>query len=254
MGENFTPVLGTEVYAFSSLLFVYLFATFLGAVWYRRDGANGNVRSAPLLIGALAIAGVVPILVNDPRLWTGLVSNHLQTVCVAVALVSLAPFCGVLGYLTPRLIDRHFHDSPSAVGQAYAVNAAGCILGPLAAGFFLLPRWGAKGSWVLLAIPYAAAFFLVSGSVRPWRRWGARGALAALLAIAAFRSQSYELVMAAPASWVLRDHTATVVCTGSGREKQLWVNGFGMTCLTPITKFMAHAPWPSRKRRPKKGW
>ena len=41
---------------------------------------------------------------------------------------------------------------------------------------------------------------------------------------------------------VLRDSTATVVATGAGMRKQLLINGYGMTSLTPITKVMAHLP------------
>jgi hypothetical protein len=41
---------------------------------------------------------------------------------------------------------------------------------------------------------------------------------------------------------VFRDHTATIVAMGEGRNKLLLVNGVGITGLTPITKFMAHLP------------
>jgi spermidine synthase len=41
---------------------------------------------------------------------------------------------------------------------------------------------------------------------------------------------------------VLRDSTATVIATGEGMQKQLLVNGIGLTVLTPVTKMMAHLP------------
>ncbi len=50
--------------------------------------------------------------------------------------------------------------------------------------------------------------------------------------------QDYEALY--PKSKVRRDSTATVIATGEGMGKQLLVNGFGMTMLTPITKMMAH--------------
>ncbi len=49
---------------------------------------------------------------------------------------------------------------------------------------------------------------------------------------------------------VLRDSTATVIATGSGMQKKLLVNGYGMTALTPITKMMAHLPLAFLDRRP----
>jgi hypothetical protein len=42
---------------------------------------------------------------------------------------------------------------------------------------------------------------------------------------------------------VLRDHTATVIAAGGGSvEKDLFVNGVGITGLVPATKMMAHLP------------
>jgi spermidine synthase len=41
---------------------------------------------------------------------------------------------------------------------------------------------------------------------------------------------------------VLRDSTATVIANGTGMHRQLLVNGYAMTMLTPIAKMMAHLP------------
>jgi spermidine synthase len=53
-----------------------------------------------------------------------------------------------------------------------------------------------------------------------------------------------------PGRRVLRDSTATVIATGTGMDKQLLVNGYGMTSLTPITKVMAHLPLAFLDRPP----
>jgi spermidine synthase len=45
-----------------------------------------------------------------------------------------------------------------------------------------------------------------------------------------------------PRQQVLNDSTATVVAAGEKMEKHLFVNGVGMTGLTPITKMMVHFP------------
>ena len=39
---------------------------------------------------------------------------------------------------------------------------------------------------------------------------------------------------------------------GSGMDKHLWVNGIGMTTLTPITKMMVHVPLSLQPQPPKK--
>jgi len=41
---------------------------------------------------------------------------------------------------------------------------------------------------------------------------------------------------------IRRDQVATVAADGSGMDKRLLVNGYGVTTLTPITKVMAHLP------------
>ena len=48
----------------------------------------------------------------------------------------------------------------------------------------------------------------------------------------------------------MRDSTATVIATGAGMDKQILVNGYGMTSLTPITKMMAHLPLAFLDRPP----
>src|SRR4029077_10490745 len=60
----------------------------------------------------------------------------------------IAPFSGLVGYLTPRLVDKWSAGDPGRAAHAYAVNVLGCILGPLLSGFVLLPRL--SESWTLL--------------------------------------------------------------------------------------------------------
>jgi len=49
---------------------------------------------------------------------------------------------------------------------------------------------------------------------------------------------------------VLRDHTATVIATGTGFGRALIVNGTGVTGLVPATKMMAHLPLAYLQRPP----
>ena len=51
----------------------------------------------------------------------------------------------------------------------------------------------------------------------------------------------------------LRDYTATVIATGEGMDRELLVNGIGMTKLTPITKMIAHLPLTMLGRTPSRG-
>jgi len=228
----FTAVLQTTIYAFAALLTAYLLATWLGSALYRSHLARGAVWGTNALLGALSIAALLPLVLNDPR-W------HQSR---AIVLLSVMPLSALLGYLTPRLVDDHAQGEPRAAGLAYAVNVLGCIAGPLMAGYVLLPWLGVK--WSLLVLALAFGVFFASRirhmAVRPAALTAAAGV--ALLLICIGFSATYEDPALYEHGEVRRDYTATVVSAGEGMQRRLLVNGVGITVLTPITKFMAHLP------------
>ena len=231
----FTTVLGTYVYSFAALLFTYLWATWVGSWIYRRDIRHGRVASTSKLLALLAVTSILPIVVNDPR-----VTRHE----VLLALGSIVPFCGLLGYLTPRLIDRYSQDEPRLAGKAYAINVIGCVLGPLVAGYVVLPGLGARFGMLLLVAPFPILFAMLRRSPALNTRWRVATAItsAALVLWSVFVSVSYEEGPPGVPAEIRRDYSATVVSFGQGMEKQLLVNGIGITSLTPLTKLMAHMP------------
>ena len=155
-----------------------------------------------------------------------------------------------LGFLTPKLVDRFSEGDPDRAGVAYAVNVTGCILGPLVAGFLLLPYTEERFALAILTLPWLFTGMLFT--LRPSReegspsatRWAYRAISVSLMLATAvgltFWTQSY--VERAAGAVVRRDNTATVVAVGQGRNKWLVVNGVTMTSLTPITKAMATFP------------
>ncbi|MFI5347148.1 MAG: hypothetical protein ACHQ51_12315 [Elusimicrobiota bacterium] len=232
----FTVVLQTQVYSFALLLFVYLLGTWIGSLKYRKHLARGGVVSTAQLLAWLAAAALLPVALNDPRL-------RLQGVG---AMISIFPFCALLGYLTPKLIDEHSAGNPESAGALYAINILGCILGPLAASYLMLPQLGVKYSLLLLAAPYLG-FFLFGAAGRPFltlRReaFAVLGlALASVLIARTYEEQGRGYLPGE--SVVRRDNTATVISFGKGLDgKRLLVNGIGITHLTTITKVMAHLP------------
>ena len=242
----FTPVLGSQVYAFAALLVVYLVGTWTGSWWYRRDIGASRVPAIGALLVIAAIASLLPIVLNDPRLAGGANARAL------LALASIFPLCAALGYLTPRLIDDFSGGIPRIAGRAYALNVLGCILGPLLASYVLLPLLGAALSLLVLAVPLLLFAFLFRRDISEGLRWGAGATGSALLMCALFVNVSYE----DPCTWissnceVRRDYAATVVSTGEGLKKRMLVNGIGITELTPITKFMAHLPLAFHEGKP----
>ncbi|PYV37921.1 MAG: hypothetical protein DMG06_26855, partial [Acidobacteria bacterium] len=251
----FTPVLGTQVYAFALLLFVYLLATWIGSYLYRRTPAAQGFSTAQL-ITLLAVFAFLPVILNDPRL-SPLNRRNLDprinplNTHVFPVLASIFPFCAVLGYLTPHLIDESAGGNPRRAGKAYALNILGCILGPLFASYIFLPLAGAKLSMVALALPFLGFFLGCSGSLGPTWRWAGGLVSTFLLLSSLFISASYDAPRGESANYVIRrDHTATVISDGTGMDKGLSVNGVVITLVTPITKFMAHLPLAFHKSPP----
>src|SRR6266516_2788677 len=177
----FTPVLKTQVYSFALIVFAYLGATFLGASIYRRDLRTNSVRSVAALVSIISLASFLPIVLNDLRLFISS-SYTVATWSRAVVLLSICPFCGALGYLTPHLIDSYGSGDPKEAGRAYAVNVFGCILGPLFASYLLLPWLGERIGLVVLGAPFLLLFILTAKSLPTWYRW-ASGAISSVLLV-----------------------------------------------------------------------
>lgn len=239
----FTPILRTQVYSFASVVFSYLGATFIGSCIYRRDLRKNSVRSVAVLLSIVSVAVFVPIVSNDLRIFLS-ASYAVAWWSRVVLLLSICPLCAALGYLTPKLIDSYALGEPSQAGRAYAVNVLGCILGPLFASYFLLPWFGERIGLVILGAPFLLLFIATTKSLPKWYRY-VTGAIATTLVIwsllfsvdfARFVSKQFQ------GTEIRRDYAASVVSSGSGLEKRLFVNGIGMTSLLPATKFMAHLP------------
>jgi spermidine synthase len=239
----YTIYVGTLVYSFATILGVYLAATFLGSTVYRA-WSRRHSGDAPLVWLLVWLASLIPLLTADPRV--GIFAG------LRVPL-GIAAFSGLLGFLTPKLVDRFSEGDPDRAGFAYSVNVAGCILGPLVAGFVLLPRLDERFALTALALPWLLVGIWFAAS-RSRDSYGAQGSaksrtashaiLAGVILLASFaliyRTRSY--VQEIPSAQVRRDSTATVIAAGQGMEKQLFVNGVGMTILTPITKMMSAMP------------
>jgi len=230
--RQFTPYLGTVVYAFASILATYLVSTFIGLqiyrLWSRRNRREGN-----LIWVLLGLFALLPLLAANPGIH---ISRLLRL------MVGIAPFSGVLGFLTPLLVDRWSVGDPARAGKAYAVNVLGCILGPLLSGFLLLPLISERWVLFVFSLPWLLMAFRPAGPSGKRLDWQAGISYTVVLSALAlvFTQKSYEDQFGH--GEVLRDNTATIVAMGEGRNKHLWVNGVGITGLTPITKFMAHLP------------
>jgi len=234
--RQFTPYLGTMVYSFALILAVYLASTFAGSCFYRQRRRR-NQFEGPLTWALLALFAVLPVVMADP---------HWNLGALLRVVLGIGPFSGVLGFITPLLVDRWSAGDPDRAGTAYAVNVLGCILGPLLAGFLLLPYLTEHWVQAVFSLPWLAmAAYPAWSSSETYRASVGKRALSYALLVEAVilvvLARDYQERFPA-SSWVLRDNTATVIAYGEGAGKHLLVNGVGMTGLTPITKMMAHLP------------
>ena len=250
--RQFTPYLGTVVYAFAVLLALYLGATFLGSMAYRVRARGGAKPDEPAglvyAFVAAAIFGLLPLVSADPRLPLPIVDPTIPQPFDLLlgggrVALGLIPFCAAIGFITPMLVDRCSAGDPGKAGKAYAVNVVGCILGPLAASFGLLPALGERGSIAVLALLLFTAVPL-AGRPRPAALAGAAALGLALVVVTKDHASLF------PHREVRRDYEGTVVATDSPGRKELLVNGVGITGLTPITKMMVHLPMAFLGRPP----
>jgi spermidine synthase len=241
----YTPSLGTVVYAFAAILAIYLASTYQGSVVYRRKPRTDTLDNRWLWL-LFGISVLFAFLTADPR---------IPMPGILRAVLGIAPFAFMAGFITPMILDRYSEGDPDRAGAAYAVNIAGCVLGPLLAGLVLLPWLGERFALCLLALPWLIAGLRLrtvsSFSLRNPRTASAFSVALVIVSIACtLWAKGYEEQF--QTRWVRRDSTATVIATGSGRAKRLLVNGVGMTQLTPVTKMMAHLPLAFLSRPPEK--
>jgi predicted membrane-bound spermidine synthase len=259
--REYTVYLGNVVYAFATILALYLAATFLGSYLYRRRVRSQETSTFGLPWLPLGLVALLPLLFADPRLpIPEVINSTAESLAYGAirAVLGIAGFSGLVGFLTPMLVDRWSGGNPELAGKAYGVNVVGSVLGPLVAGFWILPVAGERWGLVLMSLPLFAIGFVSatrasrSGlrmlNLRPIGLFASTIAVSLLLALV---TRDYSTKF--PRRIELRDHTATVIATGEGMHKRLLVNGTGMTKLTPITKLMAHMPLAFLDRPAKNG-
>lgn len=213
----FTPQLKTQVYSFAMIVFAYLGATFVGSWLYRSHLRSRKVIGKSSLMGLLAISAFLPVICDDLRFVPANFQTSAWHVVNALKLLGgISPFCALLGYLTPSLIDEYSAGQPKRAGRAYAINVLGCILGPLVSCYILLPSLSERHALILLALPFVA-FWLTSYRAPSLKIRVAFGAaLAIALGWSVFVTEDFEAYLTKYWKNVIirRDYAASVISTG----------------------------------------
>lgn len=233
----YTPLIGTFVYSFAVILSTYLIFTGIGSAVYRRRIRDAGFARPWSCWPWICIASMLPALTASAG--DGMSGSVEMSVSGIVRiLLGLGPFCALLGFLTPAFLDEESGGCPGKAGSAYGLNLLGCVLGPLLSGFVLIPTFGSSMTAMLLAAPLFLFLLVppVSDASRPRTRAVAFASALVLWGFSAPFDSRF------PEDRVRHDHTATVVASGEGMHKRLFVNGVSITHLTPVTKLMTHLP------------
>lgn len=183
--------MGPTVYAFSSMLGMFLLGVGAGSVAFAPIANRSRLSGGQLMawlevaLGMTVLAGM--LWINALPRWNaelyfsvrgalgaaGFPVSHL-----AIAALVVLPPCLVLGALFPTTV-RAFREAGGAdsaesnVGRLYILNTGGGIVGTLAAGFFLLPRVGLATTLVvsgIASIVIGMALFGLAGNAPRKRR------------------------------------------------------------------------------------
>lgn len=148
-------VLGSSIYAFCLMLATFLGGIALGSAWARRDLREGPATVSQFIIfeAVLGVYGLlsVPLLGQMPdwfvSLWplTGGSFSGVSTLQVLLSVFVMILPTLAMGLLFPIVTDlmtRQLSHLGRRVGNIYAVNTLGGIIGSFLSGFFLIPLFG----------------------------------------------------------------------------------------------------------------
>ena len=156
-------VLGSATHSFELMLSAFILGLALGALWIgRRADAARSLRMlaiVQLAMGALAIA-TLPVYLSSFNWMASFMSAFARTnegyvafslaryaICLAVMLPATVCAGMTLPLITRALIQGSAGER--AIGQVYAINTLGSIVGAGLAGLVLMPLLGVK--WLLVA-------------------------------------------------------------------------------------------------------
>jgi spermidine synthase len=182
-----SPILGGSTYTFGLLLACALFGIGVGGILYAWIGPTRSTAAHLALSCALeAAALLVPYALGDDLAefaaslrYVGRASFFgISAGWLVVSSILALPASIVAGYQLPLLFalkGRGARGVAEDVGQVYAANTIGAIVGSLAGGMGLMPLLTAPGAWLLSALMLATVAAIIG--VRAARVDKLRGAV-----------------------------------------------------------------------------
>jgi spermidine synthase len=200
--RHLTLLLGGTVYAFASILAVFLagigLGSFAGAAVGRRVDPAAALALCQLLLG-LALAGGAYALAESLPYWpidvtlptTAAAALQLDLLRTSFVALPAALLWGASFPLALAAVVAAGVDPQRAVGRVYAANTFGAICGALATTFVLVVTIGSQRTQQLMILASAAAslVLLLRARADGSRRFAGAAAAAVVLAVAALTVQ-----------------------------------------------------------------
>lgn len=256
-------VLGTSVYAFSTMLAAFLVGIALGSTAAipivdrirnpgRLLGITMTAAGASVLVGLRVFLWICSETTSTKYLYSPLVGANDILTFAAVGLVVLVPSTFLFGLLFPMCGRALIREDLRArqTGWLVAINTICGVLGALMTGFILLPHLTAQGTVLACACVLLLAGAVVSLTERV-RDHRALLVVLLLFAVGALSNPRDDIVRATLGRRVGshqilvniegRDATTTVVREDSGRT-HLLLNGVHTSSRSKVGELMAHLP------------
>ncbi len=163
--RSLTMVIGSSIYSFSTMLVTFLVGLSLGGFIYARflSGREPRLSTFGLIelwVGLSALA-TIPLFEKLPLIFVRLLQGFGDTFTVFInlqvflsALVMFIPtvLLGMTFPLVARLFTQSLYRVGSGVGNSYAANTVGAVLGAFAGGFLLIPNLGVQNTIIFAVV------------------------------------------------------------------------------------------------------
>jgi len=256
-------LVGTSVYAFSTMLASYLVGIGLGSLLCGRW--LSAVREPERVFAWLqAAAGLLIVVTFEAYFGLGLARSDLGYILFhmrrwqeflslfGVGVMVVLPVTLVYGALFPlavRLVPEG--GSAAGIGRIYAMNTVGALVGAMAGGFLLIPNLGTQFAvYFLCAVHFGLAVLVaLAGGVR-FFHWAPLAGVGLLLMAAFVRPDPFFEILRARLDHVGKGRilyhregvSATVTVYADAANELVLVNGILVSGKGKLGRFMADLP------------
>lgn len=265
-----TVFLGTSIYAFSTILVLFLGGIAFGSLIISRMMDRGKDLLTTLgvvmfLIGVCSVVvqyvfhtvgqnpGATALSRNGIQSWTNLGSFFISS---ATAMLIVTVLFGMAFPLALKIAVKELGSLGRRLGSMYAANTVGAVIGPLVAGFLMIPILGTHRSVMALALVSASlGIVMVAREGKLAQRQWAAILLAGTAAMAALMLASRDPFLGALQANLKKtgyrinyhnedaDATVTVAQRGdSAHARQLFINGSFISSISGENFLIGHLP------------